>query len=401
MAIDNEKIKALLEQRQKLRQGLAELRKDIDALDASAISVITEAGQEQQVQQAPAGQNDAAAAASPVSEDKTASVTSEPSAQASKTGSQTASTDQTSAPIVEKSAIVQDSLNKTSTAMTDDVSPIQATSSATAAPRHQLRSPGQTAGAPTSAGGASGSAQGADHKKDAADDKALLEHARLLAAYFIEHPAPVNNADLIALDMALDHYDQASSANDRQKAKIAVKDSYRTVASASYSLLGINGQTLADSLKGSWLIWAVPLLITALVLAAIPLGTLVVSLTDQMLAPDFASEVRWILGVFLAFFWGFVGALALIAYRFSSDIALGSYRAKGGHSVGLWGGMGGLAGSIIYLLVQWLFDFTGVEAGFAIDIGAFIAGMFSRLLFELLAKLVGLFTHGGKDRKPA
>ena len=49
MAIDNAKIRALLAQRQKLREGLAELRKDIDALDASAISVITEAGQNQDI----------------------------------------------------------------------------------------------------------------------------------------------------------------------------------------------------------------------------------------------------------------------------------------------------------------------------------------------------------------
>lgn len=363
MAVSTDTIQMLLRQRQDLREALIDLHQEISTLDATSLNLVNKNIKAQTATDAALVAAEAAAekAAAPVAAPVTAPVTAP---AATPVAAPAPTPTQTAAASVAPAAAAPAAVTSPAPAADPTDKPVE-----------------QSVPSPPS--------------PTVDDDLArLLPRARALSGYFLEHPAATSAADLHALDTAITAAAAATGPADKTIAYHSLQAAYRKVASESHVGFGINGTTLTDSRLGARLLWAVPMAIAALVLAVFPLILLARTLANRMFTADFAADLTWTFDAIAAFLWGAVGALTLLALNVALLIRRCQFDAAIHQSPALRAGLGGLTGTLCFLLLQiWVSENT-VRLEFAIDLAAFAAGLLSAILFAGLHRLFnGVIFH--------
>lgn len=229
----------------------------------------------------------------------------------------------------------------------------------------------------------------------------LLMKARYLAAYLAEHPAPIPEADLAALDTAISALEEASAPAARTVAAHRLQAAYRKVATASFAATGVTGTTLEDSAAGAPLLWTVPFTLTLLIFIFFPALLLLRTLAEEMFTLDFANDVIWSIGAMAGFLWGAVGALTQIAL----NIALAVFRRRfdGGirQSPFLRAGLGGMTGALVFLGLEFVLPMSSAAAEFMLDMAAFAGGLLSTLSFALLQSVISFLDGLLSPKEPS
>ena len=228
----------------------------------------------------------------------------------------------------------------------------------------------------------------------------LLEKARGLSDYLLDHPSKLPAAELGAFDAAISVSEAAKTPAEKTACYHTLQAAYRKISAGTFAASGVSGTTLQDSEAGAPLLWTIPFALSILIIVVFPLLLLARHLAGEMFTDDFASDVTWSIGLVAAFLWGTVGALTLLAL----NIALAVYRRRfdGGIrlSPGLRGALGGLTGGLVFLALEvWV---TGSDAAtdFALDLAAFAGGLLSAVLFASLQSLLSLIIGLVEPAKP-
>lgn len=231
------------------------------------------------------------------------------------------------------------------------------------------------------------------------DNETLVQRAKLLSDYFLNHPAPVDQQSLTQLDGAVKKSEQATTPEQLDSDIEQLRNAYRIVSSKSYSATGVNGATLADSRGHISLLWAVPLYISGLILVFFPLILLVRSLAARMFVADFSVETTFVMTGITAFLWGSVGALSYLTWDIAKQARKNTYLQGSIRDVGFRASLGGLLGVVVFLVLAGVISIENIAADMAIGMLSFFVGLASSIIYSLLHHLISHMT-GKVEKKP-
>lgn len=407
MAVSTDTIQTLLRQRQDLREALLDLRKEIETLDASSLELVNRNIKN------PTPASTAPAATSPPP--KTIAVQPSP-AKTSEEAGETEAIKKTEAPVAPPTApepqAEPDAVTSVPAAASDAPTPEQEGTASGESSRREpvLAAPGkppeQTAPpadppalpeepAPKADSPAALPAQEAtDGEEDADPDDlaALLERARGLSDYLLDHPSKLPPAELGALDTAITVSAAAKTTAEKKACYHTLQAAYRKISAATFAASGVNGTTLQDSAAGAPLLWALPLAIAILTIMVFPMLLLARHLSGEMFTDEFAADLIWSFGLLAAFLWGTVGALSLLTLNIGQAVRHRRFDGGVRYSPGLRGALGGLTGTVFFTVVEIGLPMTDATADFALDMAAFIGGLLSAILFAGVQRALNAVT---------
>ena len=447
MAVSTDTIQMLLRQRQELREALLKLRQEIETLDASSLDLVNSniknppASQSMAKAPVAAASAPAQAAAPATAAPAPATAPETPSAkdpapapvQASEPTPEPTPAPTPTPPSAPASPSVQEPSPKAAAA--PEAAPVAPPSAAPAtaeseAPERQeptLSAPSKppehtSEKTPENAPGKSQgktsekAPENPPHKETAnkdieeawdegtaAEDEAfgeLLDRARILSNYFLDHPAGSTPAELGALDSAISISERAKTPAEKTACYHTLQAAYRKISAANFKTLGLNGKTLHDSLVGAPLLWSIPLSISLLIFILFPLLLLARHLAGEMFADEFANDLTWSIGLVAAYLWGTVGALSLLTLNIAVEVRKRRYDEAVRLSPGLRGALGGLTGALFFLALEPWLPMNGAAADFALDLAAFLGGLLSTVLFAGLQQVISAITGRLEPAKP-
>ncbi|MDF2368097.1 hypothetical protein [Sneathiella sp.] len=404
MAVSTDTIQTLLRQRQDLREALLELRKEIETLDASSLNLVNK-----NIKTAPP-----ATAATPAGE--AAPAGSVPAKAASPETTST-STPAPKPPTVEAAPASTPAMQPIATAAPEETEPVLTPPAAPAKPEIKEKQKPEPAPAPEQKQEENSKQAEVPEKEekpkkeevkapavlsvpskepeaavDHNDLSELLEKARGLSDYLLDHPSNLPAAELGALDTAITVSEAATTPAEKTACYHTLQAAYRKISSGTFAASGVSGTTLQDSAAGAPLLWTIPFTLSILILILFPLLLLARHLVGEMFTDDFAADLTWSFGLTAAFLWGVVGTLTLLTL----NIARAVYRRRfdGGvqRSPGLRGTLGGLVGGIFFMIVEIWLPMSDATADFALDAIAFAGGMLSAILFAALQRMINAVT---------
>ena len=232
--------------------------------------------------------------------------------------------------------------------------------------------------------------QGREKREDdeAPEIDSLLNHAILLADFFLHHPSSAGNEQLGKLDAAISQIQRLPATNKSDAAVTALKNAYRTVVSATYSQSKVNGKSISDSSTPISLLWALPLVISSLVLVVLPCLLLVRSLVQRMFVDDFSSELMLSIGGAAAFIWAACGALVCVAFLMALEAKNKRYVRDSNRDIAVRAVVGGVLGLGVFLVFSIAGILVGLERDMAVGMIAFLVGGASSLVVGFLEKRV-------------
>ena len=228
----------------------------------------------------------------------------------------------------------------------------------------------------------------------------LLDRARILSNYFLDHPASSTPAELGALDAAITISERAKTPAEKTSCYHTLQAAYRKISAANFDTLGLNGKTLQDSQLGAPLLWTIPLSISLLIFVFFPLLLLARHLAAEMFTDNFANDLTWSIGLIAAYLWGTVGALSLLTLNIAIEVRKRRYDEAVRLSPGLRGALGGLTGASFFLTLEPWLPMSGAAEDFALDLAAFLGGMLSTVLFAGLQRMISAITGHLEPAKP-
>ncbi len=409
MAVSTDTIQTLLRQRQDLREALLNLRKEIETLDASSLDLVNKniktaspaSVTATTAAPVPAPSSKPVAAEIPPEEKPAPTPTPEPEPQTA------AAAAVAPAPAREKDEVTAEESPRKEPVLTTPAAPppeksvpepetAEATQDAvpeTAEPAAAEKETSKADDAKTGQQENSPTDPPEEADEGAHDDlEELLEKARALSDYLLDHPSNLPAAELGALVTAITVSDAAKTPAEKKACYHTLQAAYRKISAGTFAASGVNGTTLQDSEAGAPLLWTIPFAISILIIILFPLLLLTRHLVGEMFTDDFAADLTWSIGLAAAFLWGTVGALTLLTL----NIARAVYRRRfdGGlqRSPGLRGALGGLTGGVVFMIVEIWLPMSDATADFALDAIAFAGGMFSAILFAGLQRLVNAVT---------
>lgn len=423
MAVSTDTIQTLLRQRQDLREALLDLRKEIESLDASSLDLVN------RNIKSPAPATTAPATPPPPSETspvqpapvKTAGNAEKPETPETPKSPEKPEKPETSetpekaeapvVPVPDPPTAAEDTIPAPAAASDaptpeKDTAPPPETSrrepvlTPSARPAEQTSAPADPPAsdeaekpkADPPAAPPAAATEGAGEEEDDDDLAVLLEKARALSDYLLDHPSKLPPAELGALDAAITVSAAASTPAEKKACYHTLQAAYRKISAATFAASGVNGTTLQDSAAGAPLLWAIPLSISILIIMVFPLLLLARHLSGEMFTDEFAADLIWSFGLLAAFLWGTVGALSLLTLNIG--LAVRYRRFDGGvrYSPGLRGALGGLTGAVFFMIVETELPMSDATADFALDMAAFIGGLLSSILFAGLQRALNAVT---------
>lgn len=387
MAVSTDTIQTLLRQRQDLREALLNLRKEIATLDASSLDLVnknikTSAPPTVAAQPAPSLAVKPAAAEIPSKE--TPEPPSEPEQQ---TG--------TVAPALEKNTISPEAPTRKEPVLTAPTAAPQKKPEATpklATDEDQQSAPKEEAKKESAEKSDVPDDPPKEEEGDHDDLTELLEKARALSDYLLDHPSKLPAAELGALDAAITVSEAANTPAEKKACYHTLQAAYRKISAATFAASGISGTTLQDSAAGAPLLWTIPFAISLLILIVFPLLLLARHLIGEMFTNDFAVDLIWSFGLAAAFLWGVVGALTLLALNIARLVYRRRFDGGGRRSPALRGALGGLIGAVAFMIAEIWLPMSDATADFALDAIAFAGGMLSAILFVALQRMINAIT---------
>lgn len=378
MAASTDTIQILLRQRQELRQALLDLREEIETLYASSLDLVNKNIKSQKV--LPIENNKPLEAA-----DTTKTATSNGRAesipkldqQSARPGKATSEKQKIADTSVEKNS------NTTFSAQPEDRPKPQMRGTSNESIINDTVVPSTS---PRDQAVKEGSVEGSRSTCLNDDSSRLLESAKNLSDFYLEHPSGTQPAQLAALDVAISSYEDSESTKS-QAAYHSLQSAYRAVASQSYESQNINGTTLIDSRNGASVLWILPLCIAALVLIVFPLLLFSRTMATEMFITGFATNLVWVFGASSAFLWGTVGALTMLTLTIALLVRRREYDANIRYSSALQGALGGLIGSCSFLLLETWLPTSSVVAEFGLNLAAFVVGMAAGIIFATLHRV--------------
>lgn len=401
MAVSTDTIQTLLRQRQDLREALLNLRKEIETLDASSLDLVNKnikTSSPPTVAAQPEPSSAAKPAAAEIPPKETAEPPSEPEQQPG-----------TAAPALEKKPVAPVESTRKEPVLT---APTAAPQKQTVAAPVPVKA-GTTAKATPETAAADEDPQSApkEEAKKAPDEKAdapdnpqeaeegdhddldeLLEKARALSDYLLDHPSKLPAAELGALDAAITVSEAAKTPAEKKACYHTLQAAYRKISAATFAASGVSGTTLQDSAAGAPLLWTIPFAISLLILVVFPLLLLARHLVGEMFTDDFANDLIWSFGLAAAFLWGVVGALTLLALNIARLVYRRRFDGGGRRSPALRGALGGLIGAVVFMIVEIWLPMSDATADFAHDAIAFAGGLLSAILFVALQRMINAIT---------
>ena len=400
MAVSTDTIQTLLRQRQDLREALLNLRKEIETLDASSLDLVNKnikTSSPPTVAAQPEPSSAAKPAAAEIPPKETAEPPSEPEQQPG-----------TAAPALEKKPVASEESTRKEPVLTAPTATPQKQTVAAPVPVKA----GTTAKATPETAAADEDPRSApkEEAKKAPDEKSngpddppmeeedhddlteLLEKARALSDYLLDHPSKLPAAELGALDAAITVSEAAKTPAEKKACYHTLQAAYRKISAATFAASGVSGTTLQDSAAGAPLLWTIPFAISLLILIVFPLLLLARHLVGEMFTDDFANDLIWSFGLAAAFLWGVVGALTLLALNIARLVYRRRFDGGGRRSPALRGALGGLIGAVAFMIVEIWLPMSDATADFAHDAIAFAGGLLSAILFVALQRMINAIT---------
>ncbi|MZR30959.1 hypothetical protein [Sneathiella litorea] len=374
MAVSTDTLQTLLRQRQELREALLDLRKEIETLDASSLDLVNRNIKNQSAGKTPAPMPDPAL-------DRKAEIPLEPSAAPIRSGQELPREE----PDPPEVAVEVESGEK--------ASPERAAAEVNNAELDEPNEPDKPSKAVE--------AIEADKTGDGHGDlDSLIEKARGLSDYLLDHPSELSPAELGALDTAITKGAAATTPAEKDASYHTLQAAYRKISAESFATTGVNGTTLRDSAAGAPLLWTVPLSIIILTVIVFPLLLLARHLTGQMFTEEFAADLTWSIGVTAAFLWGVVGALTLLTLNIALAVRRRHFDGGVRTSPGLRGSLGGLIGAAFFMTLEIWVPMKDATAEFALNMTAFAGGILSAILFAGVQRGVSIVVAVFEPKSP-
>jgi len=202
----------------------------------------------------------------------------------------------------------------------------------------------------------------------------LLNHAILIADFFLHHPSSAGNEQLNKLDAAISQIKRLPATDKSDAAITALKNAYRNVVSATYAKSEVTGKSISDSSSAITLLWVLPMIISSLVLVILPCLLLMRSLVQRMFVDEFSSELMLSMGGAVSFVWGATGALAFLAFVIAREAKNKRYIRGANRGVAIRAIVGALLGLGVFLIFSLTGLFGGLERDVAVGLLAFLLG---------------------------
>lgn len=228
--------------------------------------------------------------------------------------------------------------------------------------------------------------------EEAPEIDSLLNHAILLADFFLHHPSSAGNEQLNKLDAAISQIQRLPTTDKSDAAITALKNAYRNVVSATYAKSEVTGKSISDSSSAITLLWVLPMLVSSLVLVILPCLLLMRSIVQRMFVDDFSSELMLSMGGAVSFVWGASGALACLAFIIAREAKNKRYTRGANKGVAIRAIVGALLGLGVFLI----FSLTGLLGGLERDIAV---GLLAFLLGATSSGAVGYFEKRAEDTR--
>jgi len=217
-------------------------------------------------------------------------------------------------------------------------------------------------------------------KEEEPEIENLLNHAILLAGFFLHHPSSAGNEQLNALDAAIAKAQTLSVSNKTETTMTPLKNAYRNVVSATYSTEKVNGKTISDSCASVGMFWVIPMVVSALVLVLLPGLLLLRSLAQRMFVEDFASEIMLSIGSAASFVWGIMGVLACVALSIAREVKARRYEKERSPGIAIRAAIGGVLGLGVFLGFSFVDQITGLQKDIAVSLISFLVGASSSFI---------------------
>ncbi|MEH6477231.1 MAG: hypothetical protein V7727_16180 [Sneathiella sp.] len=216
----------------------------------------------------------------------------------------------------------------------------------------------------------------AEKKEDeeALEIDSLLNHAILLADFFLHHPSSAGNEQLNKLDAAISQIQRLPATDKSDAAITALKNAYRNVVSATYAKSEVTGKSISDSSSAITLLWVLPMIVSSLVLVILPCLLLMRSLVQRMFVDEFSSELMLSMGGAVSFVWGATGALACLAFVIAREAKNKRYTRGANKGVAIRAIVGALLGLGVFLIFSLTDLLGGLERDIAVGLLSFLFG---------------------------